>query len=829
MEAAHHPWPALGVLLLRDGLVSKEDLESVLDEQRDERRQRLSGSRLGDLLVERGLVTREQVAKTIAEQYELPFIELEDADVDLRVARLLSEDLARHFLALPIGELPGGSLLVAIADPATVLFAEDLRNALGAPLRFAVVPQDAMELAIARVHETGDRDTSVAHHGEWPGAGDAFEEHRPDDGDASPAERSDDERYLGSTRTVAHLWPPLGALLVRDGLVTHEELDAALAQQRLSGGKRLGEILFERGTVTLADVARLVAEQYELPFVDLAWADVDPRAAALLPEEIAHRYSALPIGFEPDGSLRVVISDPASVLYSEELRVTLRLPLVFAVAALDAIEDAIERTYVGDGEDGVLDDSPSPDQSEAFEGDEPEDEAEEAETGWFLEPSETPVEATTDDGDAHFEEAVVVELATPNLREVVDADAPEVEEAIERALALGATDVHFTPQPHAVVVRIRIDGILRELATFPISRKSAITARLKLLGGLEAHGAHAIQEGRLALDEGDGANLRIVVLPTAHGEKSTLHLLSELSQPTSLAELGLTQTGEEALRRAIAQPSGLVLVCGSAGNGCSTTLYAALRELNTPERALATIEDPVEQVIPGADQVGVDPVTGLTYESGLHAILLSDPDVVLVGELADAETAVGAVRAAVSGRLVLSRLAVRSPAAAPERLFDLGAERGPVTATLSCVVAQRLVRRICPDCREPYYASADELAELGRSSEEAGRRLLARGSGCVACGGTGFRGRVAIFEVLSVSDEIRSLLASGATTGEIEHAAVAAGMQTFRDEGVRLVLEGITTVSELQRVLTDDMDADATAFPEDPDPTASVDGASARA
>jgi hypothetical protein len=354
MEASPRPWPALGVLLLRDGLVTKEDLEAVLGDQRDARRQRISGSRLGELLVERGMVTREQVAKLVAEQYELPFLELDEIEIDPHVIGLLSEELARQFHAVPISELRGGSLLLAIGDPATVLFAEDLRRALGVPLRFAVVPQLAMESAIAYVYS--ERLLDLANAEDENVVVDLHE----DPSQAHAVAQGDGESYLGSPTTVTRLWPALGALLVRDGLVTHEELDSALAQQRLSGGKRLGEVLVERGSVTRADVARVVAEQYELPFVDLAWPEVDPQAAALLPEEVARRYSALPVNFDVDGSLRVAISDPAAVLYSDELRVTLGVPLTFAVASPDAIESALDQAREHAPPDGRIVETPAP-------------------------------------------------------------------------------------------------------------------------------------------------------------------------------------------------------------------------------------------------------------------------------------------------------------------------------------------------------------------------------------------------------------------------------------------------------------------------------------
>lgn len=794
------------MLLLRDGLVSKEDLESVLGAQHDSRRQRLSGSKLGELLVERGLVGREQVAKLVAEQYELPFIELGEADVDLEVARRLPGDLARNFHALPLSELPGSSLLVAISDPATVLFAEDLREALGTTLRFAVVPPDAMEAAIARVHP--------GFPGPAPEAGEAEPEEPSDEffvlvEDVDAEEPANDGRYLGSSRAAAQLWPPLGALLIREGLIDDEELDAALAQQRLSGGKRLGEILVERGTLTRADVARLVAEQYELPFVDLDQHELDPGAAALLPADVARRHSGIPIAFDPDGAVRVAIADPAAVLYSDELRSALDRTVRFAVAAPDAIDTAIAKAYgtpVEEANEPVAESAEEPLEIEpvALE---------------LVEPHPAPEPSVgEDEGEGEEEPEPVAEAPVEPVS--YDADAPEVDDALERALALGATDVHFTPQPHALVMRVRIEGMLRELASFPSERQAAVLARLKQMAGLELQTAQAPQEGHLRFESGEGADLRLVVLPTARGEKATLHLLSTLSQPASLAELGLAAESEEALRSALSQPSGIVLVCGPPESGCSTTLYALLRELNTPGRALATLESPVEQVLPGVDQVSVDPEAGLTYEAGLRAILLSDPDVVFVGDLADTETAAGAVRAAVAGRLVLSRLAVSSPLTAFERLLELGVERGPLSATLSCVVAQRVVHRICADCREPYYAGSAELSELGRSADEAGRRLLARGSGCVACAGTGYRGRVAVFEVLRVTDEIRSLLAGDSSAAEIERAAVSAGMQTFRDQCVHLCLEGVTTVSELRRISSPQLEITA---PADPGPHQDVD------
>ena len=339
MEAAHHPWPALGALLLRDGLVDKDDLQDVLTTQEDAGHHRLSARRLGELLVARGTVTHAQVAQLVAEQYELPYLELTPTDVNLRAATLLSEEHAREFAALPISVLPDASVLVAVSDPPLVLFSEQFRRLLGVPLRYAVAAQDELDAAIAHAL-AGAPDTA----------------RQPDDPTVlAVVESTTDDLLLpddGVTTLVvpehprAHRSAALGALLVRDGLVSEDELDAALAQQRIAGNKRLGEILVERGAVTRTQVARLVAEQYDLPFVELDLARVDVDTALLLPESLAHRLSALPLGRSDDGSLLVAVSDPTNVVYADELRVVLDAPMQFVVVTLDEIDEALHHVHL---------------------------------------------------------------------------------------------------------------------------------------------------------------------------------------------------------------------------------------------------------------------------------------------------------------------------------------------------------------------------------------------------------------------------------------------------------------------------------------------------
>jgi type IV pilus assembly protein PilB len=550
-----------------------------------------------------------------------------------------------------------------------------------------------------------------------------------------------------------HPWPALGALLLRDGLVTEADLEAALTVQRESG-KRLGEVLVERGTATRTQIARVLAEQHELPFIELAEADVQVDAAVRLPEDLARRYTALPVSAEENGSLLVAVADPTNVLYSDELRLALGVPLRFGVASPDAIEAAIAFIH----------------QQVLTVSDEDESEA------------------------AH--------AAGVHDVETVDADTPavsQVNKTIQRALSIGASDIHFTPQPRGLVVRGRVDGVVRELAVIPGSQQGAVTSRLKVMGRLDIAERRAPQDGRVAVKAGaQTVDLRMAVLPTKFGEKVTLRVLNQAAAPDSLSDLELAPDTEATIRKAISQPYGAVLTCGPTGSGKTTTLYAALQELNVPDRTLMTIEDPVEYVTPGIDQIEVNVRAGLTFSRGLRTILRSDPDTILVGEIRDEETAQIAVRAAMTGHLVLSTLHTQTAAAAIQRLTEMGIEPGLLGSTLTCLIAQRLARRICPDCRETHAATTAELAALGRPGEEG--RLLARGAGCTACGGTGYRGRVGLFEVLPMSETIRALIADGASHAAIHSAAVAEGMRTLRDDGLRLCLDGLTTLDEVRRV-----------------------------
>jgi type IV pilus assembly protein PilB len=551
----------------------------------------------------------------------------------------------------------------------------------------------------------------------------------------------------------AHPWPALGALLLRDGALTVEQLEQALRDKETSG-QRLGEILVTRGYVTPTQVSRVLAEQHELPFIDLARETVDMGAAGLLPEDLARRYNAIPVRFLADGAVLVAVNDPTNVMASDDIRLALGATVRVGVASGDAIANAITRIYSGE--------------LDFDEGPELEDDA----------------------------GATVVDL-----REAA-ASAPAIKQVnavLSRAIELGASDVHFTPQRKRLLVRARVDGVMRELATIPKTLQAAVTSRLKVMSELDIAEKRAPQDGRLALRTGDRTiDLRVAVLPTTFGEKVTLRIMGSGESAVTLEELGMSESAAAALAAAVSQPFGAIIVVGPTGSGKSTTLHAALSRLNSDERQITTIEDPVEYQVPNADQIEVNPRAGLTFATGLRTILRSDPDVILVGEIRDEETADIAFQAAMTGHLVLSSLHAQNAASAIARLKDMEVEPGLIATALNCIVAQRLVRKLCSSCRESYVPDESELATIGLPAFEYGSTHLFHAAGCEACSFTGYDGRVGLFEVMPIRGELRGLIES--STEEIFAAAVADGMTTMRQDGIRLALAGVTSLSEVRRI-----------------------------
>jgi type IV pilus assembly protein PilB len=550
---------------------------------------------------------------------------------------------------------------------------------------------------------------------------------------------------------------PLGTLLVRDGLLTTEQLELALAEKEQTG-RRIGEIVLAHSWVHAGNLARLLAEQHDLEYLDLTTTAVDPAAATLLPEKLARRYAALPIRFLATDLVLVAVADPTNVVASDDLRIALGLNVRVAVTGGPDLHEAIDRIHRPDMD--------APKSSSAF-----------------------------DDNEA----------AADDIRGTTATTAPAitlVNSLIGQAIDAGASDLHFEPQAGGMAVRIRVDGVMRGLSAVPKDLQPAVTSRLKIMAELDIAERRAPQDGRMTIRVGGKPmDLRCAVLPTTYGEQLVLRIMNRPGGRLGLGELGMSPAAEQAFARAIRQPYGAVLAVGPTGSGKTTTLYAALDVLNEEERVLMTIEDPVEYQTPGINQIEVNFKSGLTFARGLRTILRSDPDVLLVGEIRDEETARIAIQAAMTGHLVLTTLHTHNAASSVARLADMGVEPSLLATSINCIVAQRLARRLCLHCRAPYVADPSDLFDFGL--EPAGEEtILHRAVGCSTCSGTGYSGRVALYEVMTVQGRLRRLIESGSTE-EIFTEATTQGMATLRQDGFRLALAGISSLDEIRRVTGD--------------------------
>ena len=547
-------------------------------------------------------------------------------------------------------------------------------------------------------------------------------------------------------------WIPLGQLLVDGHILTEEQLRRVL-EEKASSGRRLGEIAVSLGFTTERAIAGALAEQYELEFVDLDVAELDKQAVALLPEELARRYEALPLRILDDGTPLLAVTDPTNLATADDLRFALGSSFRIAVAERGQIDVAIGRAY-----------RPS-------------------------------LQLIIEEGDDASEEERTNDLST------LASSTPTVSlvnSLLAAALEEGASDLHFEPRREDMLVRIRVDGVMRELATVPRQMQQAVTSRLKLMGKLDIADRRAPKEGRLAAFFDTGRiDMRIAVVATTHGEQVVLRILgSGGDERPSIAGLEMEPYAEAAFVTAIEQPYGTVIVCGPTCSGKTTTLYGAIDHLNRKDRVVMTIEDPVEWQLDGVSQIEVDAKGGLTFAGGLGTILRSDPDVLLVGEVRDSETASIAIQAAMKGHLVLTSLYAHNAASAIARLRDMGVDTSMLAGSLNAVVAQRLARRLCVHCRREYAANAEELGVADQTMSD--DVLLYAAVGCTKCHGTGYVGRVALREVMPVYGEVRALVESSAE--EIFAAAVRQGMTTLRDDGMRLALTGVSSVDEIRRV-----------------------------
>ena len=543
-------------------------------------------------------------------------------------------------------------------------------------------------------------------------------------------------------------------------MLTVDQVKQAFEEQTLTG-KRLGEIVVGHGWVTPQELAHALAEQNGLEYVDLAETDLDLQVAMRLPRDLAVRYEALPVRFLADDLLLVAVADPSNIAVADDLRLALGHNVRLGVSAPLDLEAAIKKLY------------------------------------------RTQIEVVETDASADLELTFDPLAQREDIAEAGD-DSPAVKlvhATLAQAIEDGASDIHFEPEEEDMIVRARIDGVTRPVAQIPKQMQLGVISRLKIMGNLDIAERRAPQDGRISIRfHGNPLDLRIAIMPTTQGEQVVLRIMHRAVSKPDLGELGMTDAAREHFEKAIRQPYGAVVVCGPTGSGKTTTLYTALHLLNDPGHVIMTIEDPVEDQIRGINHIEISPKSGLTFARGLRTILRSDPDVLLVGEIRDEETARIAMQAGMTGHLVLTTVHAHNAAAAIERLKDMGVEPGLLASAVNCIVAQRLARRLCTDCREAYWPEDEELEAIGLL-EQKGQVYLHRSKGCARCSGTGFRGRVALYEVLPVSAEIRRLIDT--PTDEIFAAALREGMTTLRQDGIRLCLEGVSSLSEIRRVTGD--------------------------
>jgi type IV pilus assembly protein PilB len=555
-------------------------------------------------------------------------------------------------------------------------------------------------------------------------------------------------------------------LLAATELVPPDKL--ALVRGRAIQGVSFAQALVDEGVASSEGLARILAARYQLPLVDLAAAGVDPEAAKTLPLHVLERVVAIPYAIE-NGSLRVAVADPQNIHAIDELRLATRYPLELGIASREDILAEVRRLVRS---------------SEAFGA-----------RAAMLEEEALVAAEEEEADDLEVDDGI--------------SDAPLVRlvnSVIFQAAEDGASDVHFEPHEDALVVRFRVDGVLHEVQRIPKRMLPGVTTRLKVLAKLDIAERRKPQDGRITLNAaaaGRMLDIRLATLPTVEGEKVVMRLLDKSKKPPTMEQLGLSEDMREQLAMILERPTGALLVTGPTGSGKSTTLFAALNQINRPEINIITVEDPVEYRLAGVNQVQINIRAGLTFASALRSILRSDPDVVMVGEIRDGETAKISIEAALTGHFVLSTLHTNDAPSALTRLQEMGVEPFLTGAAVTGVVAQRLARKLCTHCCEMYQPSVDDLLKARVSPNVAAASdgmVFYRKKGCPRCTQSGYKGRIGVYQLLVMTEQLQTLAASKAPREEIERAAIEEGMKTLWDDGLAKVASGLTSIEELARI-----------------------------
>jgi type IV pilus assembly protein PilB len=572
----------------------------------------------------------------------------------------------------------------------------------------------------------------------------------PDDGVTPPQ----DERMLGLTRpsTRGRSVRRIGEVIVSLGFADAQVVEAAVEMAR-DRGEPTGQVLLETAVLTSDQLAHAVAERFGLDYVDLSIFKADMGAANLVSPAAARRYQAVPVAYLDERTILVAMADPTNILAVDDIAMMTGLEVNRAVTSREDIEALLNQLN------------------------------------------------RIDDAIQDAEEEGAGEIEMTDLRESAD-DAPVIKlvhSIIADAVQRGASDIHFDPAERETRVRFRVDGVVSDSTTVPRRMVPGVVSRIKIMAELDISESRRPQDGRMGLKvDGRQVDIRVLTMPTVNGESVVMRILDKESVVMDLDALGMQEDERARFEKAIGRSYGAVLVTGPTGSGKTTSLYAALKALNTPDKTLITIEDPVEYQLDGVKQVQVNTKVNLTFATGLRSMLRADPNIIMVGEIRDRDTAQIAVEAALTGHLVLSTLHTNDAPTAITRLVEMGIEPFLVASSIECVVAQRLARNLCSACRAETKVSKATLAEHG--FHVAAGISAFEAVGCRHCGGSGYKGRTGLYEVMPISDEIRSLVLQRASSAEVAEVAVGQGMRRLRDDGLDKVTQGLTTIEEVVRV-----------------------------
>lgn len=548
----------------------------------------------------------------------------------------------------------------------------------------------------------------------------------------------------------------LGELLMQANKISPEQLDVALELQKKLGCK-LGDVLVNEGFLTEDDMIEVLEFQLGIPHVNLDNYEIDPMYGTLIPESIVQRYNLIAIG-ERDGAIMVAMEDPLNIFAMDDVKLAIKKEIIPMISAKKKIQNAIQRQYSGESTKRILEE---------------------------FEEKFTPetIEIEEDKEDVNVTSAPIVRLLT---------------NIIEQAIAQEASDIHIEPAAEYVRVRYRVDGDLKETMRLGKNTHSGLITRVKIIGKMNIAEKRIPQDGRVEMRAGEKEiDLRLSTIPTIHGEKTVMRILDKTGFSFSKKAIGFSEEDMERFNGVLSQPYGIILVTGPTGSGKSTTLYSVLKEFNTVDRNIITVEDPVEYKLEGINQVQVNEKAGMTFAAGLRSILRQDPDVVMVGEIRDGETAEIAVRAAITGHIVLSTLHTNDSPSTVARLVDMGVAPYLVSSAVVGILSQRLVKKLCSNCKRAYEASEVEKRHLEVDLDQP--LTLYEPVGCSACG-KGYKGRTAVHELMVMTEEVRNIIDRGGTTDEIRKQALADGMSTLMQSASKLALKGETSHEEVLRI-----------------------------